>query len=97
MKEADCKMAFFSVGEGIKIELIEPNDKPSTWRDFLDNHGEGVHHLAFRVKGMKEVLRSCESFGMPLEQKGENATGRYAYVNASADLKVILELLENDK
>lgn len=96
MKEASCIMAFFTVGEGIKIELIQPNSSPSTWREFLDKHGEGVHHLAFRVKGMQDAILSCENFGMALTQKGENATGRYAYLDATKDLKVFLELLEND-
>ena len=96
MKEASCIMAFFTVGDGIKIELIQPNNEPSTWREFLDQHGEGVHHLAFRVKGMKNAILVCENFGMTLVQKGENATGRYAYLDATQDLKVFLELLEND-
>jgi pimeloyl-CoA synthetase len=33
---------------------------------------------------------------MPLLQKGEYTGGRYAYIDASRDLKVIIELLEND-
>ncbi len=95
---ANCLMAFFDVGEKIRIELIQPNEEPSTWREFLDQHGEGVHHLAFRVKGMQKTIEACEEFGMTLVQKGEYNTGkgRYAYVDATDSLKVILELLEND-
>ncbi len=95
---AGCVMAFFDVGEGIRIELIQPNGEPSTWREFLDEHGEGVHHLAFRVKGMQKSIEVCKDFGMTLDQRGEYNTGkgRYAYMNASDSLKVILELLEND-
>jgi methylmalonyl-CoA/ethylmalonyl-CoA epimerase len=93
-----CQMAFFNVGEGIRIELIQPNEEPSTWKEFLDEHGEGVHHLAFRVKGMQKSIDACKEFGMTLVQRGEYNTGkgRYAYMDASDSLKVILELLEND-
>ena len=28
--KASCKMAFFDVGLGLQLELIEPNDEPST-------------------------------------------------------------------
>ena len=45
--EADCLMAFFDVGPGLQLELIQPNEAPSTWRNFLNEHGEGMHHLAF--------------------------------------------------
>ena len=48
--DANCQMAFFDVGEACQIELIQPNGVKSTWQDFLDEHGEGIHHLAFKVK-----------------------------------------------
>ena len=96
--DAHCTMAFFDVGPTIRIELIQPTEAPSTWREFLDTHGEGMHHLAFRVKGMQQAIENCQEFGMTLEQRGEynTGTGRYAYMDASKDLKFILELLEND-
>ena len=96
---AQAKLAFFDVGEHFQLELIEPNEAPSTWREFLDTHGEGVHHLAFAVKGMKSAIASCEAFGMNLEQTGEygDASGRYAYLSAPEQLKVIVELLESDR
>lgn len=96
--EAKCLMAFFDVGPNVQIELIQPNEVPSTWRDYLDEHGEGIHHIAFRIKNMKEKIISCENFGMKLEQKGEyrRGNGRYAYMNASDGLKCMIELLEND-
>ncbi|MFI3214757.1 MAG: VOC family protein, partial [Eubacteriales bacterium] len=58
-----CKMAFFEVGDGVQLELIEPNETPSTWRDFLNEHGEGIHHVAFLINNTKEVVMNCEGFG----------------------------------
>jgi methylmalonyl-CoA/ethylmalonyl-CoA epimerase len=94
--EAQAKLAFFNMGS-LQLELIEPDDQPSTWREFLDLHGEGVHHIAFVVDGMAEKVASMESLGMPLVQKGDYTGGRYAYMDTMKDLKVMLELLENDK
>ena len=95
--DANCLMAFFDVGGNVTIELIQPNGVKSTWQDYLDEHGEGVHHIAFNVKGMDEKLLACENFGMKCVQRGKygNAGGEYAYVDATADLKCIIELLEN--
>ena len=82
-------------------ELIQPNEASSTWRNYLNEHGEGIHHVAFNIQGMKmpEAVKRCEDFGMTLEQKGEygDASGRYVYMNAYKDLKCIVELLESDK
>ena len=95
--EAACKMAFFSVGNGVQLELIEPNDTPSVWRDFLNEKGEGIHHIAFNVKGMDNAIKSCEDFGMELVQKGNygDGGGCYTYFEAGEGLPFILELLEN--
>ena len=92
---ARCKQAFFKVGEAIEIELIEPDHSPSTWRQDLDERGEGVHHIAFWVKGTDEMIMKLEGQGMKLLQKGGWPGGRYAYLDAKPQLKVVLELLEH--
>ena len=92
---ARAKLAFFHLGQ-VDVELIEPVDQPSTWKDQLDEHGESLHHVAFRIKGMKEKLAYLNSKGVSLIQRGDYTGGRYAYVDAVAQLGLILELLEND-
>ncbi|MBS4220352.1 VOC family protein [Bacillus sp. FJAT-49711] len=93
---ARAKLAFFDMGS-VQVELIEPDEQPSTWREHLDEHGEGVHHIAFQIEGMKEKIQVLEQANMPLVQKGEYEGGRYAYIDSVKDLKVMIELLENDK
>jgi len=94
---AGAKLAFFDVGPGLALELIEPNGEQSTWQDFLDKNGEGLHHIAFNVKGMDGKLEACEKLGMITTQRGKygNAAGEYAYLDATRDLKLFVELLEN--
>ncbi|MCM3362443.1 VOC family protein [Niallia sp. MER TA 168] len=94
--EARAKLAFFNMGS-LQLELIEPDHNPSTWREYLDEHGEGPHHIAFVINGMKEKVTLMEKNQMPLLQKGEYTGGRYAYMDTFKDLKIILELLENDE
>jgi methylmalonyl-CoA/ethylmalonyl-CoA epimerase len=93
--EARAKLAFFDLG-ALQLELIEPDFHPSTWRESLDENGEGPHHIAFVIDGMKEKINVMERNQMPLLQKGEYTGGRYAYMDTLKDLKVILELLEDD-
>lgn len=94
---ANCLMAFFDAGPNVQIELIQPNGVKSTWQDFLDEHGEGIHHIAFNIKGMDGKILACESFGMKCVQRGKygDGNGEYAYMDAMGDLKCIIELLEN--
>ncbi|MGI5885084.1 MAG: VOC family protein [Candidatus Spyradocola sp.] len=93
---ARAKLAFFHVGENLDIELIEPDQTPSVWRNVLNEKGEGVHHIAFVINGMKEKILALEGNGMKLLQRGEYTGGRYAYIDCVDQLKTIVELLEND-
>ncbi len=49
------KTAFFKVGE-TKIELLEPTCPESTIAKFLENKGEGLHHIAFAVPNTADAL-----------------------------------------
>jgi methylmalonyl-CoA/ethylmalonyl-CoA epimerase len=93
--KARAKLAFLKLGN-LEVELIEPDGEPSTWREFLDKNGEGIHHVAFVVQGMKGCLQELEKGGHPLLQKGEYTGGRYAYIDTVRTLKTVVELLEND-
>lgn len=102
-KGKDCpkinaKLAFFHVGGAMDIELIEPNEEPSIWRDFLDQEGEGLQHVAFVVDSIDECVAKCEAFGLKVVQEGYFAAGdgRYAYLDGEA-LKTVIELLERWK
>lgn len=89
---AQAKLAFFNL-DNIQIELIEPVGRPSTWGEFLDEKGEGIHHIAFHVPDMdKEILR-LEGMGIPLKQTGDYTGGAYAYLDGTEKLAAVIELL----
>ena len=90
-------MVFFDLVPGVQMELIEPNEAPSVWRDFLNENGEGIHHIAFNVTGMEEVIKELEAEGVNLVQYGKygDASGHYAYMDGHKDYKCLIELLES--
>lgn len=49
------KMAVMEA-DGFFIELIEPDEQPSTFREFLEKHGSGVHHLGFAVGHKRDAV-----------------------------------------
>jgi catechol 2,3-dioxygenase-like lactoylglutathione lyase family enzyme len=91
---ATAKLAFFQL-ENITIELIEPLEGPSTWHDFLETHGPGIHHIAFDVGNMKQTVEQMEQSGIKEEQHGGWGSGEYAYMNGSGSIELIVELLEH--
>jgi catechol 2,3-dioxygenase-like lactoylglutathione lyase family enzyme len=91
---ARAKLIFFNMGQ-VTIEFIEPLEGPSTWREFLDAHGNGLHHIAFQVPSTAKAAAAMETQGCRLEQKGDYAGGNYVYVDATVSIGAIVELLQN--
>lgn len=92
--DAKARLAFFQL-DNITIELIEPLGGPSTWQEFLDTKGEGIHHIAFNVQGMEKHIENFETNGIPMVQHGGWETGEYGYFDGINGLALIIELLEN--
>jgi methylmalonyl-CoA/ethylmalonyl-CoA epimerase len=91
---ARAKLAFIDMGQ-VQIELIEPVGGPSTWKEALDEKGEGVHHIAFMIKDTAQVVNNLAQKDMPMVQQGHYTGGMYTYVDCIEKLGVTLELLEN--
>jgi methylmalonyl-CoA/ethylmalonyl-CoA epimerase len=84
--------------EGPQLELIEPLTGPNIYEEWLDAHGEGVHHLGVMVPSLDEGSRSLEDAGYALIQSGAgyglDGDGGYAYFDTEAEFGVYLELIE---
>jgi len=91
---AQAKSAFFHLGQ-VDLELIEPVAGDSVWQEVLDKKGEGVHHIAFQIKGTDGVTDFLDQNGIPTIQQGQYTGGMYTYVDSEPQLGVMLELLEN--
>ncbi len=91
---AQAKLAFFDLGQ-VSLELIEPMGGDSVWQEVLDEKGEGVHHIAFHVKGTDKVTAYLAEHDIPVIQQGHYPGGMYTYVDSESKLSVMLELLEN--
>ena len=85
----------------IVYEWIVPLRGPTVYRDFLNAHGEGVHHLAFEVPDLDRAIAHWASLGSPCVQsgswgdEGKPGWGRYAYIDTDPAGGVMLELLWN--
>lgn len=92
--DAASLLAFIELGN-ITLELIQPNEAKSTWRDFLEKNGEGLHHLAFNVEDIHKAMDDMKAQGFELTQFGYygDASGAYAYFDATKQLKCFIELL----
>ena len=93
------KTAFLKVGE-TKIELLESTDPEGTIAKFIEKRGQGVHHVAFAVEGLQEVLEVVAEKGVKLIDKTprQGAEGlNIAFLHPKSTCGVLMELCENPK
>ena len=83
----------------IAYEWCIPVKGPIVYADHIDMHGEGIHHLAYSVENMDEILKDYESLGYKNTmggtwgEKGKPGSGRYEYVGLEDAGGMTMELL----
>jgi hypothetical protein len=79
------------------IELIEPLEGPSLYTEHLDEHGEGLHHVAcFAFDDTEAVVEEFEEAGMPVVQSGVYGEVPYWYFDTADELNgVVFETATN--
>jgi catechol 2,3-dioxygenase-like lactoylglutathione lyase family enzyme len=91
--EARAKLAFFKMGQ-VQIELIEPIGGPSSWEHFLEEKGEGVHHIAFVTNDTNRLVNALGQEGIEAVQQGHFQGGMYTYLDSVPELGVMLNVLQ---
>jgi methylmalonyl-CoA epimerase len=97
LEERKVRAAFFSAGKEGRIELLEPLGSDSPVAKFLETRGEGVQHLALRVRNIEAVLEDFKKKGLALidEKPRSGAEGsKVAFVHPKSTRGVLLELVE---
>lgn len=94
--ERMLKIAFFSLGES-RIELLQPLSPDSTVAKFLATRGEGIQHLAVKVKNVEATIEEFKGKGVVLVDETPRLGvegNKMAFVHPKSTRGVLLELVE---
>jgi catechol 2,3-dioxygenase-like lactoylglutathione lyase family enzyme len=98
--EYKMRVALSYIGD-LRIELIEPMAGDTIYRDFVKEHGYGVHHFGILVDDMKSAIAEAETNGLVMTQDGSgfglDGDGHYAYLDTEDKIGVTIELIERPK
>lgn len=90
-----AKIACINLGQ-ITIELTEPDEMDSSWKEYLEKHsGNGVHHLGFSVgsdENRDQVINMLEERGIGVRHYGYYTGGSYTFMDSEEQLGVILNI-----
>ena len=91
------KTALIPVGES-KIELLESTDPEGVIAKFIENRGEGMHHIAFEVDSINDALKAMADKGAAMidekPRKGVENTD-VAFMHPKGTRRVLIELVES--
>jgi len=93
------KVAFFPVGD-TRIELLEPTSPESPIAKFLEQKGEGIHHIAFDTDNIEDQLKNAKESGVRLinETPIPGAHGmQVAFLHPKSTFGVLTELCAEPK
>jgi catechol 2,3-dioxygenase-like lactoylglutathione lyase family enzyme len=87
------KQAFVQSG-AVEIELIQPLEGRSGYRDFLDQTGGGIHHVLFEVTDIDPVIQELAKSGVAVRQSGTGIRPgtRWALLDTQELLGFLVEL-----
>ena len=92
-KRIKARLGFTNLGQ-VEIEFIHILEGDSFHLEFLREHGEGLHHLGFKVKDFQAKLELAKAMGFEVLQTGP--LGRfYAYLDTRRCGGIIVELIED--
>lgn len=79
----------------IELELIQPLEGDNIYSDFLEEHGEGLHHLRFDVKDPEEFMKEMKQLNIDVIQSGSGTRPgtTWAYLGTEGILGFTVELM----
>ena len=97
VEEQKVRVASLSTGGETRIELLEPTESESPVAKFIERRGEGVHHIALKVRNIEAVLEELKEKGLKLvHEKPRMGVGgaKIAFIHPKSTKNVLLELCE---
>ena len=77
---------------GMGLELIQPLKGRSIYDEFLEEKGEGAHHVCYNVEDLDKEIADMAKAGFKVIQTGGIAGVKWAYFDTDRDGGIIIEL-----
>jgi len=86
-------LAAIAQSGAIQLELIEPLEGPSIWKEFLEERGEGLHHVQSLVQDPDVALAAFREMGVDVLMSGRIGDNIFYYMDTEPLLGIIYEFV----
>lgn len=98
--EYKMKVALSYIGS-MRIELIEPMEGDTVYKEFVEKHGYGIHHLGVLTDNMQESIADAGEAGIAMTMDGAgfgpDDDGHYAYLETEPLVQTTFELIQRPR
>jgi methylmalonyl-CoA epimerase len=96
LPQQGVKAALLPIGKGGEIELLEPTDPQSGIAKFLENRGEGIHHICLEVEDIDRELSTLADKGVQLidKQGRPGLAGKVGFLHPKSTKGALIELAQ---
>ena len=93
-KPVSCDLKVANIGMGhFVIELHQPIGGESSFQEFIEKHGNGVHHIGFEVGDQRDqIIEEMEKDGYTMRTVGIYPGSSWTIVDSEDDLGVNLNI-----
>jgi hypothetical protein len=87
-------MAAVAQNGSIQLELIQPLEGPSIWKEFLEERGGGLHHVQSIVHAPHKILAAFKEMGIEVLMSGKIGPNTFYYMDSEPFLGTIYEFID---
>jgi methylmalonyl-CoA/ethylmalonyl-CoA epimerase len=85
------KISNAKLGSG-ELELLQPSGGKSLLQEFLDDHGEGLHHIGYITDNLDRDVKALAKQGVKVLTSANADKGGFAYFDTGIHGGVVTEL-----
>jgi methylmalonyl-CoA/ethylmalonyl-CoA epimerase len=85
------KISNARLGNG-ELELLQPSGGRSLLQEFLDEHGEGLHHIGYLTDNLAKDIKTLAKQGVKVLTSAVADKGGFAYFDTGVNGGIVTEL-----
>ncbi len=95
MEWGGFRFTTFIMGSGSMLELVYSDDPGNFVNRFIEKHGEGVHHLTFKVRDIEEMVEHLRSRGLnPFDINTSNELWKECFLHPREAMGTLIQFAE---
>ncbi len=92
-EDQKIESAFVSVGE-VQFELSASLESHSVIAKFIENRGEGIHHVSLEVDQFDQVIKDLKANGLRVLAEADTKDFRAAFIHPQSNFGMLTEIIE---